>query len=169
LQNAGCSTGSVGVPVIADGLVYSTTGGFGSPNVVYALAGGSPAGTYDRGGIPAIRGGVGFDRLRVGRVRATELATGTELWEWPGLLESPVFGSQDTGPLVVDDVVISGNAFGGLIHGVDAATGTFLWSLDVGDGEGFPRPAFAELAVGENLLVLSRGRRVKAFRIGKGP
>lgn len=165
LQAASCSTGNTGIPVVADGVVYSVTGTTESPDA-YLLADGSPLGTYPRDGIPAITDGVAVTTTAF-RMRAVDLATSTELWR---ALDRPPLQSYAIGPLVVNGVAIAGNLLGASVVGVDTATGLLAWELpDVGASQPSFRRTSMQITAGENRLVVSIGTRLVAFRIGGDP
>ena len=152
-----CSGGGGGVAVVSGGLVYSATRSIsGSTVEVYAANGGAVVGAVNGPG--AVRDGIGYGPS------ARLLATNTLLWSYA--LDPVAFGDPDIGPLLVNDLVITGNRQRGRIYALDAATGTLMWQLDVGASDPFGTSTITEISVGENLLVVSRGDRVKAWRIG---
>jgi len=149
-----CSGGGGGVPVIADGFVYSfTRSPSGTTYEAYDAISGSLAGAFNRGEFVAIRDGILYGPS------AVHLATNTQRWAAPA--------DATIAPLLVNDLVLTGNPATGELFGLDAGSGTLLWTLAIGDNGPFGTSTRTEIAVGENLLVVSRGDRLKAYRVGE--
>lgn len=175
-SSGGCVSGSgaSAVPVVSDGRVYASMPKFllGSGFPIYDAVTGSETGTYLQSALSPVDGGTGY--LVTSQsffLAATTMASGAVLWQWAPAPGGPPF--PNVTPVVVDDRVIAGTP-GGQLWAVDAATGAVLWTTDQGgnlpqgknDFSYPPASPPSGLAVGENLLVVPVGNRLRAYRTG---
>ena len=154
--------GGGAIPVVANGVVYAPNG-FGTYNGQMLNAqNGALLGSYLADNPPAIGTDKGFF-LQGGALRAISLANNTILWSFAG------DGQLTTSPILVNDYVMVGSA-SGTLYGLDAATGTPVWTQSL--GAAIPRGAgwdaqipLSGLSAGNGYLVVPAGNTLTAFKL----
>ena len=165
-NNSGCDGGGGGTAVVANGLVYAPSDNGGSSGLVLDAGSGATVGSFAASTLPAIGTTNGFF-LQSGTLRGLTLANNTVLWSFAG------DGQLATAPILVNQYVFIGSA-SGRVYGLDAATGSQLWQMNVGSAIGSsPQysggiPYYA-LAAGHGLLVVPSANTVTAYRLSANP
>jgi outer membrane protein assembly factor BamB len=164
--DSGCDGGGGGTPMAANGVLY-VPGGFQSYGGATVNAEtGATIGGYSADNMPAIGAQTGYF-LEGGTLEAITLSSNAIAWSFTGdgeLTTSPILVSTPTG-----SYVFIGSA-SGMLYGLDAGTGTVLWSVNVGGT--LPAGAawdaaipLTDLSAGDGLLVVPVGTKVMAYAI----
>ena len=160
-DNAGCSGGGGATAVVANDVLYSLLGDV--PNGIYVNATtGTQLGTFTADVVPAVNSTTGFF-LQSGTLNAQSLSNYSTIWSFSG------DGGLVTSPIIVDQAVIIGSS-SGQVYALDSATGTQLWTANVGGtipaGNG---NVISALAAGDGLLLVPAGSTLSAFTLSTNP
>lgn len=165
-NDTGCDGGGGGTPVAANGLLYSPNGFASYSGMTFNAETGANLGNYAADNPPAIGAQTGYF-LNGGTLQAITLSSNAITWSFAG------DGGLTTSPILVttpsQSYVFIGST-SGMLYGLDAATGTVLWSVNVGTafpagagwGAGIP---LTGLAAGDGLLVVPAGTKVIAYAL----
>jgi outer membrane protein assembly factor BamB len=153
-----CGATGGGTPVLGDGNLYGVDGSSG--NVILSADPGDDIGSFAASVPPAIANGVLYT-LDDGTLEAiSDGGEGAVSWSFTG------DGDLDTSPLVAGSVVYVGSSAGKL-YGLDASTGSELWSTSAGAGidppGGVHNPG---LEVGDETLLVPAGDQLTAYSDG---
>jgi outer membrane protein assembly factor BamB len=125
---------------------------------------GAQVGTYTSDAAAAFAGNLAYF-VNGGALEAHNLPDLGLAWTFAG------DGKLATSPVVANGVVYVGSTNGNL-YGLDAVSGTLLWTTAIGSAMSMPDPWFApeltDLAVGEGWLLVPAGTRLVAYSIA-GP
>jgi outer membrane protein assembly factor BamB len=159
LTNTGCDGGGGGMPVVANGLVYSPLGSSTSSGAILDASSGTVVGSYTSTGSPAFDTTTGYF-LQSGTLNALS-NNNAVLWSFTG------DGTLTTSPIVVNQAVIIGSSSGN-VYALDAATGQQLWMLNAGGPLQAPNTE-SGLAAGDGLLIVPAGNQVVAYTLSTNP
>lgn len=161
----GCSGGGGGTSLLANGVLYSPNG-FGTFNgTTLNAATGTVLGAYVADNLAALGSDTGYF-LQSGTLRGITLASNLAKWSFAG------YGQLVSSPLLVNGWVFVGSSAGKL-YGLDAQTGSTLWTQDLGAvipaGAGWgARLQVTGMTAGNGLLLVPAGNRLTAFRLAGG-
>jgi outer membrane protein assembly factor BamB len=153
-----CSGGGGKTPVLAGGAVYARDSG---GNLILSADSGQTQGSFSSAPAPAVGAGRAFMVDGGALTASSQSGLGPDAWTFTG--DSHL----DTAPLLVDSLVFEGSS-SGEIYAVDAATGTTVWSANVGasipgpDEQNVSSP-LTGLAAGEGTLVIPAGSMLTAY------
>ena len=157
-HNPACSGGGGKTPAIANGSVYGRDSG---GNLILSADSGQTQGSFSSTPIPALGGGRAFTVGGGALTAISQSGLGAIAWTFAG--DSHL----DTAPLLVGNLVFEGSS-SGEIYAVDAATGTKVWSANVGaaipgpDEQNVSAP-LTGLAAGEGTLVIPAASTLTAY------
>ncbi len=163
-HTAPCEGGGGKTPALANGNVYGRD--FGG-NLILASDSGQPQGSFSSTPIPAVGGGQAFTVDGGALTAVSQSGLGTTAWTFTG--DSHL----DTAPLLVGDLVFEGSS-SGEIYAVDDATGTSVWSANVGaaisgpDEQNVSQP-LTGLAAGEGTLIVPAASTLTAYASASAP
>jgi outer membrane protein assembly factor BamB len=158
----GCNGGGGGTPVVANGNLYAPNG-FGTYNGdVFNASTGKLVFSYVADNPPAIDITMGYF-LQVGTLVGLKLDDYSIVWSFAG------DGELITSPIVVDNYVFVGSSSGNL-YGLNRATGTQVWKVNVGaaipPGAGWGKGIqLSGLSAGRGLLVVPAGNSLNAYQL----
>lgn len=156
-NNAGCGGGGMGMPTVANQLVYAANDG------IYNAETGASEGNYAADTAPAFTATMGYF-LQGGTLRGVTLSNNTVQWSFTG--DGHLTGT----PIAVNQYVFIGSSSGNL-YALDAATGTQVWNVSLGAaiGGNINTLPFSSLAAGDGLLVVPSGTTVTAYTLSTNP
>jgi outer membrane protein assembly factor BamB len=155
----GCEGGGGRTPVAYQGIVY-VRDFVTSPYYMLDAATGAQVGSFLAGPPPAFARNTGV-YLYNGQLRAVDVGTGTELWQFTG------DGALSSAPIIVNGTVYIGSSTGRLF-GLDLGTGGLLWQGNAGasilppDEQNVAAP-LTGFGAAEDLLVVPAGNLLVAF------
>jgi outer membrane protein assembly factor BamB len=160
--NKGCVGNYGGMPVVANGLVYSPVGESASGAIVDASTG-SVEGSYTASGTPAFSGTTGYFLQGQNAALRAKSSSNAVLWSFSG------DGSLVTSPIVVNQTVIIGSSSGN-VYALDGLTGQQVWTANAGAAI----PSVGDLptsglAAGDGLLIVPAGNQVVAYTLSTNP
>jgi len=165
-HNTGCEGGGGSTPVVAAGRAYAPIGGLYSGNV-YDSESGTVLGAFNYSTLPAISATHAYTLLN-STLQGVTLSNNQVDWSFAGdaLLV--------TSPIVVNNYVFIGSSSGNL-YGLDATTGTLLWTQNLGaaipgpENGGYGLQGYSGLAAGDGLLIVPAGNTVTAYVLSTNP
>jgi outer membrane protein assembly factor BamB len=159
--SGGCTGGGGATAVVANDVLYSLDA-TGLGGIYVNAATGAQLGTFTADQVPAVNSTTGFF-LQSGTLNARSLTDYSIVWSFAG------DGGLDTSPIIVGTAVIVGSSSGQL-YALDAATGTQLWTTNVGSaismGTG---DVISGLTAGDGLLLVPAGETLSAYTLSKSP
>lgn len=158
--NGSCSGGGGTTAVVANNVLYSLGGDLSNSIYVNATTG-VKLGTFTADAVPAISATQGFF-LQSGTLNAKSLTDYSTEWSFAG------DGGLITSPLIVGSTIIIGSS-SGRVYGLDAASGTQLWSVDTGATIVRGGNVDSGLSAGDGLLVVPAGNTLSAYTLSTNP
>lgn len=153
----GCGGGGIGMPMVANQLVYSASG-----NILNAETGAAEGG-YSADTPPAFTATMGYF-LQSGTLRGVLLSNDTVQWSFAG------DGLLTGAPIAVNQYVFIGSSSGNL-YALDGTTGTQVWNVNLGAAIGgtINSLPFSSLAAGDGLLIVPAGTTITAYTLSTNP
>ena len=165
-QNTGCEGGGGETPVVAAGRAYEAISGFYTGNV-YDPEAGTVLGAFNYSVPPAISATHAYTLFN-STLQGVTLSNNQVDWSFAG------DGTLVTSPIVVNNYVFVGSTSGNL-YGLDATTGTLLWTQNLGaaiagpETGGYALQGYSGLSAGDGLLIVPAGNTVTAYVLSTNP
>ena len=164
--NTGCEGGGGDTPVVANGQIYAPINTPPSyQGNVYDAESGILVTPFSYFRIPAVTATTTY-ALSNGTLQSINWGTSQVNWTFAG------DGGLTTPPIVVNNYVFVGSTSGNL-YGVDATSGSLLWTQNMGaaipTATGWAYQDPSGLAAGDGLLVVPAGNTVSAFVLSADP
>ena len=166
--NTGCEGGGGNTPVVGSGRVYapiSPGGGYGGN--VYDSESGAVLSAFNYSVAPAISATHAYVMYN-STLQGITLSNNQVNWSFAG------DGTLVTSPIVVNNYVFIGSSSGNL-YGLDATTGSLLWTQNLGaavvspENGGNALQGYSGLSAGDGVLVVPAGNTVTAYVLSTNP
>lgn len=161
----GCDGGGGNTPVVAGGRVYAPLGVGGYSGNVYEAESSTVLGAFIYSGPPALTATIAYT-LYSSTLQSVTLSNNQVNWSFAG------DGGLVTSPIVVNNYVFVGSSSGNL-YGLDATTGSVLWTQNLGagipNGNAYAINGQTGLSAGDGLLVVPAGNTVTAYVLSTNP
>jgi outer membrane protein assembly factor BamB len=166
-SNTGCEGGGGATPVVGSGRAYApiSPGGYGGN--IYDSESGAVLGAFNYSVPPAVSATQAYVMFN-STVQGIALSNNQINWSFAG------DGTLVTSPIVVNNYVFVGASSGNL-YGLDATTGSLLWTQNLGAGIESPATGgsalqgYSGLSAGDGLLVVPAGNTVTAYVLSTNP
>lgn len=165
-HNTGCEGGGGETPVVAAGRAYEAIGGLYSGNV-YDPEAGTVLGAFNYSVPPAVSATHAYTLFN-STLQGVTLSNNQIDWSFAG------DATLVTSPIVVNNYVFVGSTSGNL-YGLDATTGTLLWTKNLGaaipgpETGGYALQGYSGLSAGDGLLIVPAGNTVTAYVLSTNP
>ena len=160
-HNTGCEGGGGETPVVAAGRAYAPIGGLYFGNV-YDPEAGTVLDAFNYSAPPAISATHAYTLFN-STLQGVTLSNNQVDWSFAG------DAMLVTSPIVVNNYVFVGSTSGNL-YGLDATTGTLLWTQNLGAAiPGFEQQSYSGLSAGDGLLIVPAGNTVTAYVLSTNP
>lgn len=158
--NTGCEGGGGNTPVAGGGRVYEPISPAPYAGNTYDAETGAVLGAFNYSVLPAVSGTHAYTMFN-STLQSVTLSNSQINWSFAG------DGLLVTAPIVVNNYVFIGSSSGNL-YGLDAATGSLLWTQNLGAAIPYPNTG-SGLSAGDGLLVVPAGNTVTAYVLSSHP